>query len=248
VNLTAGLFKFFRFLFSGFCQPAVLVWHRISPNVSTENGLSAQIFEAQLKVIKNLRLKVPGLNQIISNESSRDSVYLTFDDGTSDFLDRAWPIIRKFNFPVTLFIVAENIGKPGYLTLTQLKELLLSGLVTIGSHTLTHSFLPDLSHEDIDYELSKSKAMIEELLGIKVELLAYPWGGFNSYVKDAARRLGYLAAFTTNQELKGTKKDRGIFCLKRLTVTEDEPFFKFLIKLSGFATLFCRKLKENQLV
>jgi peptidoglycan/xylan/chitin deacetylase (PgdA/CDA1 family) len=242
MNLIAGLFKLFRLLFSGVCEPAVLIYHRITPGVAPGSGLSVQAFEEHLRIIDRLKLKVAPLKQIVSNDHVGDHVFLTFDDGTVDFIDLAWPVIRRFNFSVTLFIVTEKIGQPGYLTSAQLKELSLSGLVSIGSHTVSHRYLPGLTPEDIEFELARSKVSLQDLLGTEVEFLAYPWGGFNAQVKEAAKRSGYLAAFSTNQELKGASKVDGRFCLKRLTVTDHEPFLKFLIKLSGFAVCFSRKL------
>ncbi|MGM0952116.1 MAG: polysaccharide deacetylase family protein [Pseudomonadota bacterium] len=95
-----------------------------------------------------------------------------------------------------------------FLTWDELRELESHPLVEIGSHCVSHVFLPTQDLSTIIFELKESKARIESELGKKVTKLSYPYGGNNFKVKALARALGYKEAYGTNDK-KHNFMDKG---------------------------------------
>src|SRR5438045_9393133 len=108
-----------------------------------------------------------------------------------------YPIVRKYNVPVTLFIYPGAISEGKHaLKWDQLKELMRSGLLDIQAHTLTHpNFKQERKHlsqaayeKFVHRELFESREILEDKLGIKVDLLAWPFGIYDSYLEQQAVR------------------------------------------------------------
>ena len=125
------------------------------------------------------------------------TVVLTFDDGYRDFYTAAFPILKKYHIHATVNIITNIIGEPNILTWDMLKEIKNSGLVTIGSHTMSHKSLPSLTASKLKEELEGSKKILESNLGIKVTDFCYPSGAFNDKVVQAVKDAGYTDAITT---------------------------------------------------
>jgi len=94
-----------------------------------------------------------------------------------------------------------------------------SGLITIGSHTKSHPWIPSASvdEENLWDELAGSKKILENGLGRSVDFLCYPNGGFNDLAKDMAKRAGYKGAFTTNPAKKSGIND--IYAIRRVKMS-----------------------------
>lgn len=129
------------------------------------------------------------------------AIVLTFDDNYQGFYDNAYPILRQFNFPAAMFVhtnfVGDKTGAHPKMDWDTLRALDTEGLVTIGSHTLSH---PDdmrlLAPEQQEKELVESKALLEGELGHAVPYLAYPNGRADATTIELAQRAGYTLAFT----------------------------------------------------
>ncbi|MFH0851366.1 MAG: polysaccharide deacetylase family protein, partial [Candidatus Peregrinibacteria bacterium] len=110
---------------------------------------SPVIFEKQLLALQERSYKtifvseIPG--RLVSPLRSSPAIALTFDDGYEDFYANVLPLLKKYRAKATLYVVTEFIGKRGYLTQEEMKEIAASGLVSIGAHTLHHLNLPRLS-------------------------------------------------------------------------------------------------------
>ncbi len=128
------------------------------------------------------------------NESfSEKTVVLTFDDGHISNYDLAFPVLKKFGFTATFYIVAERIGKPWHMDRFQLRELVENGM-EIGSHGLTHAYLPLLNNNDVNAELIKSKCILEKCLSRKISGFAYPGGHYTRSIVKSVQKAGYLNA------------------------------------------------------
>ena len=143
------------------------------------------------------------LYQFLSNGQPLPAkpVALTFDDGYQDNYLKAAPILRKYGFTATVFMISGDIDAvPEYLTKNELVELTKDGW-QIESHTVNHLYLTSLSKELINKELTKSKADLETATGSDVLFFTYPYGDYDNKVIQAVRDAGYLMAFTTAKGL-----------------------------------------------
>lgn len=119
-------------------------------------------------------------------------IVLTFDDGHISNHRLAFPVLQKYGFKATFFIIAERIGASYYMDNADLQELSGAGM-EIGSHGLTHTYLPELSSPGIESELAESKTIIESVVEQPVETFAYPGGHYNSNVLKCIKKSGYKA-------------------------------------------------------
>ncbi len=141
------------------------------------------------------------------------SVILTFDDGYDDFFTQVLPMVPLYDFRPMLFVVAGLLGQTNQwdkagghrsrrlMSADEVREAHLRGAI-IGSHSLTHAWLPGLSDRALKSELFGSKQKLEDLLGSRVDTFAYPFGAFDTRVRDAVEEAGYVHAFTAEPARK----------------------------------------------
>ena len=104
---------------------------------------------------------------------------VTFDDALLDVYTVAFPFLTERNIPFTVFAATDLIGTDGYITTAQLTEMSKEPLVTVGSHCVTHTPLCGKNEEVQLTELRDSKSKLEELIGRRVTMLAYPFGQYD---------------------------------------------------------------------
>ncbi len=124
---------------------------------------------------------------------------ITFDDGYSDVLDNAAPVLRRLGMPATMYVITDRpqLVNSGFLSWGGVKELEREGF-DIGSHTVTHRPLTSLSDQEVVEELVRSRGELERRLGHPVQWLAYPHGAVDERVVELARGAGYVLAVTTS--------------------------------------------------
>ncbi len=157
------------------------------------------VFEKELKMLNDNQYKtifVKEVPKILSGDtpySSRSAV-LTFDDGYEDFYTDVFPLLKKYKVKATVYIVDDFIGRKGFLNEKEIKEIIDSNLVEIGSHTLDHFYLKKSPKSIATKQIIDSKKILENKFNIKIETFAYPFGAFDQYSLDTVRSAGYTAA------------------------------------------------------
>jgi peptidoglycan/xylan/chitin deacetylase (PgdA/CDA1 family) len=200
-------------------QVVIFGYHRFVNNVKRpDTEITPAAFEAQMQELKNKNISVIPMQDFLAWRRGEKAIpsksaIITFDDGWKSQYEVAWPIMKKFNYPFTLFIYTEGI-KPGHfsggesLSWEQLAEMRDAG-VDIQGHTATHSDLrkpydkvakkklsPPEYEEWLQKEIVGSKQMIEQKLGVKVNCFAVPYGFHNAHIEEVVMKAGYEALFT----------------------------------------------------
>lgn len=174
---------------------AILIFHHISDNPPVcKSGckLSYDKFTGLLEGFDNYAT----LTEVVEKPSERH-IAVTFDDGLKDVYEMAYPFLKERNIPFTVFIVTDFLDTEGYITTENLRELASDGLVTIGSHGVTHKNLNSLSAEEQKAELTESKRIIESIIGKPVNAFAFSHGQYN---KDTLSLMNdYDYGFSTRQ-------------------------------------------------
>lgn len=196
-------------------QVVVLGYHRVVDNVRRpDTEITKADFEKQMQQLKDEGISVIPMRDFLAwKRGEKDipakSAVITMDDGWKSQYEAAWPILKKFDYPFTLFIYTDYVkGGPKSggesITWEQIAEMRDAG-VDIEGHTVSHKDLRGAKRgvqpgPDYDAwlwkELNDSKQMLEERLGIKVEALALPYGFYNAKVQEMAKKAGYDAIFT----------------------------------------------------
>src|SRR5215471_17875174 len=208
-------------------QTIIFCYHRLVDKVrypGTE--ITPAAFEAQMKELKDRGITVIPMQDLLAwkrgekNIPPRSAV-ITFDDGWKSQYEVAWPIMKKYGYPFTMFIYTEGVrgghlGGGQAITWEQLADMRDNG-VDIQAHSATHQDLREghqimvldangrrskkkLTGADyekwIQNEVVGCKELLEQRLGIKVNCFAVPFGNYNEHVKELARNAGYEAMFT----------------------------------------------------
>jgi peptidoglycan/xylan/chitin deacetylase (PgdA/CDA1 family) len=179
----------------------VLAYHSVP---TEERALFVRQMEMLLRQARIVHADIEALP-----EQGGHYVAITFDDGYDDIVENALPELGKRGMPSTVFIIPELLGckrnwehrggedtsEVRLMSIEQLQKL-PSDLVRIGSHTLTHAFLPRLEPGKLQQELTGSRAKLEKLLNREVKTFALPYGAYNDTVLKSCREAGYERVFT----------------------------------------------------
>ncbi|EAX46446.1 polysaccharide deacetylase [Thermosinus carboxydivorans Nor1] len=159
-------------------------------------------------------------------------VLITFDDGYLDNYTNAYPILKKYGFTATIFLVTDLIGNdPRFMNWDQVREMQKNGFI-FGSHTASHAVLTKLPTEEALKELVSSRQKIASELGRAPRYFAYPTGAYNLAVEELVRTAGYTAAFTIRYGQAGVSSDP--YALERIPIFKSAKTFRsFLIRLNG---------------
>jgi peptidoglycan/xylan/chitin deacetylase (PgdA/CDA1 family) len=184
----------------------VLCYHRFEDNPRDSLAIAPMEFRSEMQALKDNGITAIPMKDFLAWRRSEKSIPLkscviTIDDGYISGYSVAWPILKEYGYPFTMFIYTNYIGAGGKsITWNQLEEMRDAG-VDIESHTLSHH---DLRHapRGQDYatwlhnEVYQSKAILEDKLGIKISVFAFPYGTHNEVVRKTAMDAGYEALFT----------------------------------------------------
>ncbi len=168
-------------------QVPILYYHAVNDNINgmEELFVSPSEFDKQMELLKNNNYTVITFDDLDNLSGIEKPVIITFDDGYEDNYTYAYPILKKYGFKATIFIVTDFIGNPSILNEAQIKEM--SDLVNFQSHSLSHPDLTSLGSETLKKELSESRTKIEAITGAKANVFAYPTGYYNGRVLEITR-------------------------------------------------------------
>jgi len=200
----------------------ILLYHRFGPTVADSMTVTTPVFESHLKYLHENGYKVVPLRDLMGmyfgDGIPADSRYvvLVADDAHISVYTTAWPLLKKYNAHMTLFVYPSAISNASYaMTWNQLRELKATGLFDFQSHTYWHPnfkkererLAPVEFEKLVHMQLTKSRERLEKELGAKADLLAWPFGIFDPALMAKAAEAGYTAAFT----------------IERHPVTREEP-------------------------
>ncbi|MGI8890763.1 MAG: polysaccharide deacetylase family protein [Chthoniobacterales bacterium] len=200
-------------------QVVVFGYHRFEKKIRRpDTEITPEAFEAQMKELQDKKIPVIKMQDFLAWKRGEKAIppraaIITIDDGYKSGYEVAWPILKKYNYPFTLFIYTEGVkgGKFGggeAMGWEQLGEMRDAG-IDIEAHSATHQDLrkpydkvskKKLNPEEytawLDGEVGGSKATLEQKLGIRVNCFAVPFGYYNDTVKEATKRARFEAVFT----------------------------------------------------
>jgi peptidoglycan/xylan/chitin deacetylase (PgdA/CDA1 family) len=171
----------------------VLIYHRVGAGQGREMDLPVRAFAAQMRGLRAQADVVhlsDGLAALTEGSLVRDAVAVTFDDGYREVYTNAWPVLRDLDIPATVFLptgfmegsspapirpgAADRGAEPRALDWTQVGEMVETGSMGVGSHSVTHPEFDTLSRDEAEDEAARSKEVVAERTGVRTELFAYP--------------------------------------------------------------------------
>ena len=225
----------------------ILCYHAVDDSWDSKLVVSPGDFARQCAWLARHRVVVP-LDKAATAFEARGRLpkgwtALTFDDGFEGLFEHALPVLERHGLPATIFLVAETLTESGRsvdwvddgpatppttLDRDQILEMRRRG-VDFGSHTFSHHDLTTLDESDCVDDLSRSRALLEDLIGEPVPHLAYPRGRHNDAVRRASERAGYTYAFS----LPETRETTGAHAIPRAGVYRGNPVSSVKVKSSA---------------
>jgi len=210
------------------------MYHRFDENKYPSTNIEMNIFKKQIEIIKkekfifydpkqfSLEFKLP---------KKQKKILLTIDDAFTSFYENAWPFLKENKIPFILFVSTEPVGKYGYMTWEQIREIANEDFVFIGNHSHSHEYLIEYNLEKFKKDIDQSIKIFEEKIGYNPIFFSYPFGEYSLEQKKYIKQK-FDYAFGQHSGVIDTNKDK--FELPRFPINEeygDIKRFKFLINL-----------------
>ncbi len=228
----------------------MFVYHRFNDSRFPSTNISLQDFNAHLDLLHQQEFTVITLGQVVDRLRKgiglpQRCAVITVDDAYRSFLTDGWPLLKRYGYPVTLFVSTDTVGGGDYLNWQELERLQDEG-VEIGNHSAGHAYLLNrLDTENVadwnarvSEDIRRAQQAFESHLGMTPNLFAYPYGEFSPELVDLIKDAGFSAAF--GQQSGVITAGQGFFRLPRF------PVGGVYSTLSGFRSkLFMKGLPVN---
>jgi peptidoglycan/xylan/chitin deacetylase (PgdA/CDA1 family) len=198
----------------------ILCYHAISEDWPTEFAVSPERLRSQVRFLIRRGYRPMTLSDALRGTPGRRPLVVSFDDAFASVLEKAFPVLEALDVPATVFVPTAYVAgeealqwasmdqwadtpfanELACMSWSDLRSLAGAGW-EIGSHTHTHPHLTALGDEELDEELTRSRACCEEELGRACRTLAYPFSAYDRRVMDRARVAGYEAAVILDNHL-----------------------------------------------
>jgi len=230
----------------------ILMYHNIARaprdlRVYRSLFVSPAAFARQMWLLRRLGytgLSMSAAMPYLQGECSGRIVIITLDDGYVDNLDSALPILQRYGFSATCYVVSGSIGRYNQwdaerlgvrkplMSAEQLRDWHRGGM-EIGAHTRSHPYLTQCDDAQLHDEIHGSKATLEDRLGAPVTQFCYPYGDADERVAGVVRAAGFAAATTTRRGRARAGMD--LWQLPRIQIARHHPLPQFAMRaLTGY--------------
>ena len=215
-----------------------IMYHRFEENKYPSTNIKMVDFVKHLEMIKKNEIKFinpSNFEEELKNNKKQRKVLITIDDGYESFYKNAWPILKKSQIPFILFVSTREVGKKGYMSWEDIRELDKFDFVEIGNHSHSHDYLIDFTNFDIKNDLKESISIFKKQLGKNSIFFSYPFGEYSTALKDIVIDLGFKYAFGQHSGVVDHTKN--FFEMPRFPINEkygEIKRFKTILKTLPF--------------
>jgi peptidoglycan/xylan/chitin deacetylase (PgdA/CDA1 family) len=228
---------FIAAVFGWLCWPTnavpILAYHQVGEGDDIYSVTASQ-FEEQMEYLQKNGYHAISLADLFDSYEGKGSlpakpIIITFDDGYADNYVTALPIMEEHNMSATVFIVPSLIGTLDYLSWDQVVQM-QQRHTEIGSHTMSHVAMNEISAGEQRLEAVTSKAVLEQQLGKSIQFLAYPYGQFSATAQQILKEAGYKGACSGIPGLNDKKTNS--YALRRINVPQPKyGLWEFRLRL-----------------
>ena len=210
------------------------MYHRFNEDKYPSTNIKMDIFKKQINIIKDKKYTFENPKDFdlnFNNPKTKKKILITIDDAFSSFYNHAWPYLKENKIPFILFVSTEPVGKNGYMSWEQIKEIEKEKFAFIGNHSHSHDYLLNLTFENFKKDINKSIEIFENNLGYNPKFFSYPFGEWNNDHKKFISKF-FDFAFGQHSGVIDLNKDR--YELPRFPINEqygDLDRFNFIIEL-----------------
>ena len=204
------------------------------------------VFDQQMKIITEQGYKFYNPKMFLDEfdrPKKEKKILITIDDGFKSFYNEAWPYLKKNQIPFILFVSTEPVGKNGYMTWDEIKEIANSNIGFIGHHSHTHEYLIDMSNSEFIKDIEISTKIFKEKLGYVPQIFSYPFGEYSLFMKNYISE-NFKFAFGQHSGVIDINKDR--FELPRFPINEKYGKLKRFKSLINYFPLEYKSLEPEE--
>jgi peptidoglycan/xylan/chitin deacetylase (PgdA/CDA1 family) len=211
-----------------------LMYHRFNENKYPSTNVQMEVFKKQIEIIRKLKYSFYDPKDLEKNfyrPKKVKKILITIDDAFSSFYNVAWPYLKKEKIPFILFVSTQAVGKNGYMTWSQIKELEKEVTVYIGNHSHTHDYLVNQKNESFILDIDTANEIFIKNLGYNPIFFSYPFGEYSNFIKKYITT-NFKFSFGQHSGVIDINKDP--YELPRFPINEkygDLKRFEFLINL-----------------
>ena len=215
-----------------------IMYHRFEENKYPSTNIKMVDFINHLQIIKENGIKFVNPSNFedeLNNYKNQRKVLVTIDDGYQSFYNNAWPILKESKIPFILFISTREVGKKGYMSWEDIREISKYNFVEIGNHSHTHDYLIDFKDDEIKNDLEQSINIFKKEMGKNSKFFSYPFGEYSISLKKIVVDAGFKYAFGQHSVVVDYTKD--LFEIPRFPINEkygEIDRFKTILKTLPF--------------
>ena len=198
-----------------------IMYHRFNESKYPSTNIQMDVFKEHIKLIKESQIDFYNPKEFEENfdhPKKEKKILLTVDDAFLSFYNEAWPFLKENKIPFILFVSTEPVGKNGYMTWDQIKEIEATDFGFIGHHSHTHEYLIDKSNEEFILDINKANQIFLDKLGYVPTLFSYPFGEYSKFMKDFISK-NFNLAFGQHSGVIDLNKEK--FELSRFPINEN---------------------------
>jgi peptidoglycan/xylan/chitin deacetylase (PgdA/CDA1 family) len=214
----------------------VFYYHDVhTTNAYTLMSTPLSLFSAHLGILEK-----EGFNIVSNIEKDEKEAMITFDDGFRGIYEN-FEFFQERRIAITVFLISGRIGEKNYMQRHEIETLLKTGLLKIGSHTVSHSNLDEHDDVRLKSELCDSKKKLEDMFGVEISDLCYPRGRFNKKIVEISKKSGYIRQFSC---LAGSYNDSYMPGVIRRNFVQHETPGNFRAWVYGGGEIFNRRFEK----
>jgi poly-beta-1,6-N-acetyl-D-glucosamine N-deacetylase len=223
-----------------------IMYHRFNETKYPSTNIQMDIFKKHINLIKNSKLDFINPKEFerkFDKPKSQKKILLTIDDAFSSFYTEAWPYLKENKIPFVLFVSTEPVGKNGYMTWEQIKEIEKNNFVVIGHHSHSHEYLIDESNKGFISDIELASNIFSKELGYIPSLFSYPFGEYSKFMKDYISK-NFTLAFGQHSGVIDVNKEK--YELPRFPINENYGEIKRFSSIINSFPLEYKKILPDQ--
>jgi peptidoglycan/xylan/chitin deacetylase (PgdA/CDA1 family) len=197
-----------------------IMYHRFNESKYPSTNIQMDIFKQQIEIIEdsNYKFNNPSeFEKMFSAPKIKKEILITIDDAFLSFYQEAWPFLKKNKIPFILFVSTEPVGKKGYMSWNQIREVESEDFAFIGHHSHTHDYLINETNDQFISDIEKANKIFLKELGYIPNLFSYPFGEYSKFMRNYVSE-NFKFAFGQHSGVIDLNKDK--FELPRFPINE----------------------------
>ena len=222
------------------------MYHRFNESKYPSTNIQMPVFKKHMEIIKTSGFEIYNPNEFEKNfhkPKKQKKILITIDDGFKSFYSEAWPYLKEKKIPFILFVSTEPVGKNGYMTWDQIREIEKTDFAVIGHHSHSHEYLIDESIQVFIEDIETANNIFIKEIGYVPSIFSYPFGEYSKDMKDYVSK-NFNVSFGQHSGVIDINKEK--YELPRFPINENYGEIKRFKSIINSFPLQYKNLKPEQ--